>query len=157
MKQYIISTMLDVVLHCFCFFFVFFVWCPCMAINLSVQYSGGLLPEGLGAFRFFFKHLSSRTATPPMPSTLGMYSLLRTNSSIFRHPPSPQQPPYVPIAHPGRIGFVFLSALQLRRCSFEPLVGISGSISRTSCLPVRCQSKQTAKKSCAQLVTLTPW
>ena len=22
-----------------------FVWCPCMAINISVQYSGGLLPD----------------------------------------------------------------------------------------------------------------
>ena len=43
-------------------FFMFF-WCPCMAINVSVQYNGGLLPgiilltqcyfhrgEGLGAF-----------------------------------------------------------------------------------------------------------
>ena len=50
-----------------------FFWCPCMAINVSVQYNGGLLPdiillfepmlfpsgnpfkEGLGAFRFFCK------------------------------------------------------------------------------------------------------
>ena len=23
--------------------FLFFVWCPCMAINVSVQYNGGLL------------------------------------------------------------------------------------------------------------------
>ena len=58
------------------------------------------------------QHLSSRTATSPMPSTLGMHSLLRTNSSIFLHPPSPQQPPLVPIAHPGGIGCVFLAAQQ---------------------------------------------
>ena len=25
---------------CFCF-----VWCPCMAINVSVQYNGGFLPD----------------------------------------------------------------------------------------------------------------
>ena len=55
------------------------------------------------------QHLSSRTATSPMPSTLGMHSPLRTNSSIFLHSPSPQQPPLVPIAHPGGIGCVFLA------------------------------------------------
>ena len=44
MKQYIITTMLDVVLRCFFLFFVF-VWCPCMAMNVSVQYNGGLLPN----------------------------------------------------------------------------------------------------------------
>ena len=32
MKQHIITTLFDDVLHCFCFYFVF-VWCPCMAIN----------------------------------------------------------------------------------------------------------------------------
>ena len=58
------------------------------------------------------QHISSRTATSPMPSTLGMHSPLRTNSSIFLHPPSPQQPPLVPIAHPGGIGCVFLAAQQ---------------------------------------------
>ena len=58
------------------------------------------------------QHLSSRTATSPMPSTLGMHSPLRTNSSIFLHPPSPQQAPLVPIAHPGGIGCVFLAAQQ---------------------------------------------
>ena len=47
------------------------------------------------------QHLSSRTATSPMPSTLGMHSSLRTNSSIFLHPSSPQQPPLVSIADPG--------------------------------------------------------
>ena len=25
--------------------FLLFVWCPCMAINVSVQYNGGLLPD----------------------------------------------------------------------------------------------------------------
>ena len=58
------------------------------------------------------QHLSSPTATSPMTSTLGMPLPLRTNSSIFRHPPSPQQPPLVLIAHPGRIGCVFLDAPQ---------------------------------------------
>ena len=32
----------------FCFVFVlflFFVWCPCMAIDVSVQYNDGLLPN----------------------------------------------------------------------------------------------------------------
>ena len=56
------------------------------------------------------QHLSSRTATSPMPSTLGMHSPLRTNSSMFLHPPSPQQPRLVPTAHPGGIGCVFLAA-----------------------------------------------
>ena len=42
MKEYIINTMLDVVLYCFCFVFAFCL-CPCMAINVSVQYNGGLL------------------------------------------------------------------------------------------------------------------
>ena len=45
MKHCIITTMLDVVLHCFCFVFAF-VWCPCMAINVSVQHnSSGLIPD----------------------------------------------------------------------------------------------------------------
>ena len=25
--------------------FLLFVWCPCMAINVSVQYNGGFLPD----------------------------------------------------------------------------------------------------------------
>ena len=37
--------MFDGVLHDFCFVFTFFVWGPCMAINVSVQYNGGLLPD----------------------------------------------------------------------------------------------------------------
>ena len=56
------------------------------------------------------QHLSARTATSPMPSTLGMHSALRTKSSIFLHPSSPQQPPLVSIEHPGGIGSVFLDA-----------------------------------------------
>ena len=38
--SYIITTLFNYVLHCFRF-----VWCPCMAINVSVQYNGGLLPD----------------------------------------------------------------------------------------------------------------
>ena len=30
--------------YIFSVLFVLFVWCPCMAINVSVQYNGGLLP-----------------------------------------------------------------------------------------------------------------
>ena len=41
------------------------------------------------------QHISSRTATSPMPSTLGMHSPLLSNSSVLLHPPSPQQPPLV--------------------------------------------------------------
>ena len=29
----------------FLFLFLFFVWYPCMAINVSVQYNGGLFPD----------------------------------------------------------------------------------------------------------------
>ena len=37
------TTMCDgVLLHCLCFFLMFFC-CPCMAINLNVQYNGGFL------------------------------------------------------------------------------------------------------------------
>ena len=37
--------MFDGVLHCFCLFLQSF-WCPCMAVNLSIQYNGaGLLPD----------------------------------------------------------------------------------------------------------------
>ena len=25
--------------------FLLFFWCPCMAVNVSVQYNGGLLPD----------------------------------------------------------------------------------------------------------------
>ena len=32
--KYVITTMFDLL----------YVWCPCMAINVSVQYNGGLLP-----------------------------------------------------------------------------------------------------------------
>ena len=78
------------------------------------------------------QHLSSRTVTSTMPSTLGMHSPLRTNSSIlFLHPPSAQQPPLVPIVHPGSIGSVFLDAQQWRRCTFEPPVDIPCSTSET--------------------------
>ena len=38
----IITTMFDDVLF---FLSSLFFWCPCMAINVSVQYNGGLLPD----------------------------------------------------------------------------------------------------------------
>ena len=45
MKQYIITTRFDDVLHCLRFVFAF-VWCTCMAINnVSVSYNGGFLPD----------------------------------------------------------------------------------------------------------------
>ena len=44
MVQYIITTRLDDVLHCFCFVFAF-VLCTCMAVNVSVSYKGGFLPD----------------------------------------------------------------------------------------------------------------
>ena len=40
--SYIITTLFNDVLHCLC---LGFVWRPCMAINVSVQYNGGLLPD----------------------------------------------------------------------------------------------------------------
>ena len=42
---YIITTMCDGVLHCLWSVFFMFFWCPCMAINVNVQYNGGLLPD----------------------------------------------------------------------------------------------------------------
>ena len=46
MKQYIITTLLDVILqYIVSALFLLFVWCPCMAINVSAQYNGGLLPD----------------------------------------------------------------------------------------------------------------
>ena len=38
MQQYIITTML-MVFYIVSVLFLLFVWCPCMAINISVQYS----------------------------------------------------------------------------------------------------------------------
>ena len=40
-----INTMCDGVLHCLWFVFNVFRVCPCMAINVNVQYNGGLLPD----------------------------------------------------------------------------------------------------------------
>ena len=41
-----ITTMFDDALELYIFsvLFLLFVWCPCMTINVSVQYNGGLLP-----------------------------------------------------------------------------------------------------------------
>ena len=33
------------VYYTFSVLFLLFFWCPCMAINVSVQYNGGFLPE----------------------------------------------------------------------------------------------------------------
>ena len=66
------------------------VWLRC-GLRFQVK-SAGRFRSGLQS-----QHISSRTATSSMPSTLGMHSPLRTNSCIFLHPPSPHQPPLVPI------------------------------------------------------------
>ena len=90
---------------------------PVYGPRLSLRFGYGAVYGSRLSLRVGFgpvciQHLSSRTATSSMPSTLGMHSPLRTSSSIFLHPPSPQQPPLVPIAHPGDIGCVFLAAQQ---------------------------------------------
>ena len=83
----------------------------CLRFGYGAVYDSRLsLRVGFGPV--CIQHISSRTVASPVPSTLGMHSPLRTNSSIFLHPPSPQQPPLVPIAHPGGIGCVFLAAQQ---------------------------------------------
>ena len=40
------------------FFMVF--WCPCMAMNVSVQYNGGLLPDIILLTQFYF-HRGTRS------------------------------------------------------------------------------------------------
>ena len=84
---------------------------------LSLRFGCGPVYDSRLSLRVGFgpvctQHISSLNATSAMPSTLGIHSPLRTNSSIFLHPPSLQQPPLVPIAHPGDIGCVFLAAQQ---------------------------------------------
>ena len=44
MKQYIITTMFDDD-YIFSVVVLLFVWCPCMAISVSVQCNGGFLPD----------------------------------------------------------------------------------------------------------------
>ena len=34
--------------------FLLFFWCPCMAINVSVQYNGGLLPDIILLTQWYF-------------------------------------------------------------------------------------------------------
>ena len=41
--MYITTTICDGVLHCL--LFLMFFWCPYMAINVTVQYNGGFLPD----------------------------------------------------------------------------------------------------------------
>ena len=43
--MYITTTMCNGVLHCLCGLLLMFFWCPCMTINVNVQYNGGLLPD----------------------------------------------------------------------------------------------------------------
>ena len=38
--------------------FLMFFWCPCMAINVNVQYHGGLLPD---IIQLLFKEKSDHT------------------------------------------------------------------------------------------------
>ena len=42
---YIVISLFNYVQYCTMLFFLVLVWCPSMAINLSVQYDGGLLPD----------------------------------------------------------------------------------------------------------------
>ena len=70
--------------------------------------SAGRFRSGLHSTYFF----PNCDISHPINFRHAMHSPLRTNSSIFLHPPSPQQPPHVPIAHPGDIGCVFLAAQQ---------------------------------------------
>ena len=46
MKQYIITTKCWMLYYIVSVLFLLFVWCSCMAINVSVvQFNGGLLPD----------------------------------------------------------------------------------------------------------------
>ena len=46
MKQYIITNLFDeLLLHIVSDLFLLFVWCPCMAINVSVRYNSWLLHD----------------------------------------------------------------------------------------------------------------
>ena len=40
--------------------FLLFVWCPCMAINVSVQYNGGLLPGIVLLTQQYYYHRGTR-------------------------------------------------------------------------------------------------
>ena len=44
-SNYVLRTLFLVVACTTVFLFVKFFWCPCMAINVSVQYNGVLLPD----------------------------------------------------------------------------------------------------------------
>ena len=41
----VITTIFDDVLYIVFVLFLLSFWCPCMAINVSIQYNGGLLPD----------------------------------------------------------------------------------------------------------------
>ena len=40
--------------------FLFFVWCPCIAIDVSVQYNGGLLPVIELLIQCYYHHRGTR-------------------------------------------------------------------------------------------------
>ena len=53
-----------------------FVWCPCMGINIRLQYNGGLLPDimtGLDDFRFLFDMYSIPPLTGGCSEGLGAF------------------------------------------------------------------------------------
>ena len=56
MKQYITTTLLHDVRHCFCFVFALcLVSLHCKAINVSVQYNGGLLPDIILLTQYYYQ------------------------------------------------------------------------------------------------------
>ena len=44
MAVLLVSLIINLFNYVLKFFVLFFVWCPCMAINVSVQDNGGFLP-----------------------------------------------------------------------------------------------------------------
>ena len=62
--MYITTTMCNGVLHCLCGLFLLFFWFPCMAINLNVQYNGGLLPDIILLCVYVFFPLLGREFDP---------------------------------------------------------------------------------------------
>ena len=45
------------------FFSSLFFWCPCMAINVSVQYNGGLLPDIILLTQCYYHRAARLNAT----------------------------------------------------------------------------------------------
>ena len=61
MKQYIITTLFDMYYYCVPVSLLLFVQCPCMAINVSVQYNGGLLPDTVLLTECYCHHIIGET------------------------------------------------------------------------------------------------